>query len=182
MRRQTLDLLLTWVGAVLTVALLVAGGLLMWGYNFANSTVSSQLAAQKIYFPAKGSPALASPLIGPYLNQYAGQQMTTGPQARAWADHFIAVHLYEMTGGKTYSELSAQSMADPKNTKLADLVQTVFRGDTLRSMLLNAYAFGTFGLIALWSAIAAFIGAAVMLLLTLLGLRHYRKGDTAEVI
>ena len=91
MRRKTFDIILTSVGAVLTAVLIVGGVLLMWGYNFANSSVHDQLAAQQIYFPPAGSQALASPQIGPYLNQYAGQQLTTGAQAEAYADHFIAV-------------------------------------------------------------------------------------------
>src|SRR6266508_1642534 len=79
------------VGARLV--LLVSGGLLFWGYSFANNSVHDQLAAQKIFFPPKGSDALKPPEIGRYLNQYAGQQLTTGAQAQAYANHFIAVHL-----------------------------------------------------------------------------------------
>jgi hypothetical protein len=73
------------------------------------------------------------------VSQYAGQQLLTGQQAEAYADHFIAVHLQEIGGGKTYAQLSTESMAHPANTALAGQVQTVFRGDTLRSMLLNAF-------------------------------------------
>ena len=75
----------------------------------------------------------------PSVSQYAGQQMLTGQQAEAYADHFIAVHIQEMGAGKTYSQLSAESIAQPKNTALATTVNTVFKGETLRSMLLSAY-------------------------------------------
>ncbi|MFL6078644.1 MAG: hypothetical protein ACJ714_01815, partial [Ornithinibacter sp.] len=81
--------------------------------------------------------------------------------------------------GKTYSQVSgefiAASKADPtaQATKdLGELRQTLFMGTTLRGMLLNAYAFATLGTIAMWAAIASFIGAAVMLTLGVLGLRH----------
>ncbi len=182
MRRRTFDYLLSWVGALLTVALVVAGGLLMWGYSFASSTVHSQMAAQKIYFPAKGSPELASPQIKPFLTPYAGQELLTGQEAEVYADHFIAVHLNEIGGGLTYSQLSAKSMADPSNKTLAASVQTMFQGTMLRSTLLTAYAFSVFATIAFWSMIACFILAVLMLLLTLLGLRHYRKVDPEVVI
>ena len=182
MKRKTLDLLLTLLGLLLTVVLLVAGGLLMWGYSFANSTVHSQLAAQKIYFPAKNSPELQNPLIKPYLTPYAGQQLINGREAEVWADHFIAVHLEEITGGKTYAQLSAASLADPSNTTLAKTVQTVFQGQTLRGTLLTAYAFWMFGVIALWSAISMFVLAILMLILTLLGFRHYRVIDHTVMI
>jgi hypothetical protein len=175
MRRRTFDIILTAVGGVLAVGLLVAGGLLTWGYHFANSTVHDQLAAQQIFFPAKGSDALASPEIGPYLNKYAGQQLTTGAQAEAYADHFIKVHLAEVAGGKTYAQVSSEAQKNPTDQQLQQQVQTLFRGETLRGMLLNAYAFGKFGQIALYAAIASFVGAVALLVLTGLGYRHARQ-------
>ena len=177
MRRRTLDYLLTWVGALLTVALLGAGGLLSWGYSFATSTVHTQMAAHKIYFPAKGSSELANPLIKPFLTPYAGQELLTGQEAEVYADHFIAVHLGEIGGGLTYSQLSAKAIADPSNKTLASQVQTMFQGTMLRSTLLTAYAFSVFSIIALWSMIACFLLGILMLILTLLGLRHYKVVD-----
>lgn len=182
MLRRTFDFITTSIGFGLTALLLVAGGLLMWGYNFANGNVHDQLASQQIFFPEKGSDALKSPEIGPYLNKYAGQQLTTGAQAEAYADHFIAVHVKEIGGGKTYSQLSTAAQADPNNTQLANQVNTLFKGQTLRSMLLEAYAFWQLGQIALYSAIAAFAAAVVMLVLSLLGLLHLRRVDGKEEI
>jgi len=175
MRRRTFDIILSSVGAVVTIVLLVAGGLLMWGYTFANNNVHDQLSAQQIYFPAAGSDALKPPEIGPFLNQYASQKLTTGAQAEAYADHFIAVHLKEIAGGRTYSQVSAQANADPSNTQLQAQANTLFKGETLRGMLLNAYAFWKVGQIASFAAIAAFAGALVMVVLTLLGYAHLRK-------
>ena len=117
------------------------------------------------------------------MGAYAGQTLTTGAQAKTYADHFIAVHLAEMGHGQTYSQLSAQSLAQPKNIALAGLVQTVFRGTTLRSMLLEAYGFWQFGQIALIGAIASFAGAALMLILSIVGLIHGRRvTPEAEVL
>jgi hypothetical protein len=175
MRRRTFDLILSSVGAMLTLVLVVAGGLLMWGYSFANGNVRDQLVAQQIYFPPAGSDALKSPEIGPYLNQYAGQQLTTGAQAEAYADHFIAVHLKEVAGGQTYAQVSAKAQADPTNTQLQGQVATLFKGETLRGMLLNAYAFWKLGQIALYAAIASFALAVAMAALTVLGWRHLRR-------
>jgi hypothetical protein len=180
MRRRTFDILVSSTGMMLTIVLLVAGGLLFWGYNFANSNVHDQLAAQKIFFPPKGSEALAPPEIGRHLNQYAGQQLVNGAQAQAYADHFIAVHLNETAGGKTYAQVSSQALQNPGDVKLAAQVQTLFRGETLRGMLLNAYAFWKVGQIALWAAIASFVLAAVMLVLTILGFWHLRRVPPAE--
>ena len=109
------------------------------------------------------------------MHQYAGQQLTTGAQAEVYADHFIANHLKVIGGGKTYAQLSAEAIAQPANLKLAAQVATVFKGETLRGLLLNAYAFGTMGTIAGIAAIAAFIVADVMLLLSGLGLIHARR-------
>ena len=182
MQRRTLDAILTTGGLILVIVLVVAGSLLTWGYNFANSNVHDQLSAQKIVFPPKGSDALKPKEIGPYLNQYAGQQLTTGQQAEAYANHFIKVHLSEVAGGKTYSQVSAAAMADPTNAKLKGQVDTLFRGESLRGMLLDAYAFWKMGQIAMWGAIASFVLAGVMMVLTILGFRHLRRApEEAEV-
>ena len=82
------------------------------------------------------------------------------------------MHLQEIGGGQTYAQLSAASLADPTNTKLAGQVATVFKGTTLRGLLLEAYAFSTFGEIALVASIVSFVLAGIMLLLTVLGLLH----------
>ena len=180
MRRRTFDFLLSSVGVILTIVLLVAGGLLTWAHSFANSNVHNQLAAQKIFFPPKGSEALASKDIGPYLNKYAGQQLTTGPQAKAYADHFIAVHLKKAGGGLTYAQLSSKSIANPTDTKLAAQVQTMFRGETLRGLLLGAYGWWKLGSIALYGAIVSFVLAGVMFVLSGLGFWHQRRTSPVE--
>jgi hypothetical protein len=175
MRRRTFDLLMSLGGVVLTVVLIVAGSLLMVGWRFAESNVHDRLAAQKIFFPPEGSEALASPEIGPYLNQYAGQQLVTGEQAVAYADHFIGVHLNEVAGGKTYSEMSTLARENPEDPELAGQVETLFRGTMLRGVLLDAYAFWKFGRIALLAGIVAFVLAGVMAILTILGFWHLRR-------
>ena len=174
MRRKTFDALLTSGGLVLAIILLVAGSLLTWASSFVGEQVKTQLSQQQIFFPAKG-PATASPEIGPFLNQYAGQQLLTGQQAEAYANHFIGVHLKKAGGGLTYAQLSTKANADPTDTKLAGQVATMFKGETLRGLLLNAYAFGTMGTIAGIAALVSFVGAALMLLLSLLGFAHLRR-------
>src|SRR6202051_4829436 len=162
MRRTTFDKLLGWIGASLGVALLVVGGLLLWGSAYVHNTVQSQLASQQISFPPAS--AFAHPKAGseitpsmiPSVSQYAGQQLLTGQQAEAYADHFIAVHIQNMAGGKTYSQLSSAALAQPNNTKLAGLVSTVFKGESLRSMLLNAYGWWKVSQITYIASLTAF--------------------------
>jgi len=181
MRRKTFDMILTAGGAVLVVVLLAAGGLGLWGYNFANSNVHDQLAQQQITFPPASAFAHAkvgteiTPSMIPSVSQYAGQELTTGSQAEVYANDFIAVHLKEIGGGQTYAQLSAASIADPTNAKLAGQVATVFKGTTLRGLLLEAYAFSTFGQIALVASIVSFVLAGIMLVLALLGMVHLRR-------
>src|SRR5580704_1003256 len=182
MKRRTFDLLVSITGLFLAVTLAVAGGLALWGHNFIGSEVHNQLAAQKIYFPPSNSPAIKAPEFAA-MRQYAGQQLTTGAQAEVYADHFIANHLKIIGGGKTYAQLSAEAIAQPTNLKLAGQVATIFKGETLRGLLLNAYAFGTMGTIAGIAAIGAFIAAAVMLVLSGLGLVHARRvAPEAEIL
>jgi hypothetical protein len=183
MRRKTFDALLTTGGMLLAVVMLVAGGLLAWGHSFANNEVTSQLTAQQIFFPPAGNAAYDDPEIKPYLEKYAGQQLVTGAQAEAYANHYIAVHLKASGGGLTYAQLSTKARTEPTNTELAGQVQTMFRGETLRGLLLNAYAFWKLGQIAQVASIAAFIASGLLFLLSILGFVHlWRTGPDAEVL
>jgi len=176
--RKFVDKALVSFGIVAAVMLLAMGGLTWWTYSFTSSSVHTELAEQKIFFPKLGSPALASPLIGPYLNQYAGKQLLTAPEAKAYANHFIAVHLSEVAGGQTYAQVSTASLADPNNAQLKAEASVLFQGETLRGLLLgDAYAFGTIGHIAEIVSLLLFAGGAVMVILVLLGVAHIAKFD-----
>jgi hypothetical protein len=159
MRRTSV---LSLASAVVAVVLLAAGGLLLWGSAYVHNTVQSQLSAQQITFPpaaafahAKAGTEITPSMIGS-VSQYAGQQLLTGQQAEAYADHFIAVHIANMGAGKTYSQLSAESLAQPANTQLATTVNTVFKGETLRSMLLSAYGWWKVSQITYIASLTAF--------------------------
>ena len=185
MSRQVFDKLTSAGGMVAVVVLLVAGGLLTWGHSFVNSNVRNQLAQQQITFPAKAAFAHAkpgteiTPAMIPSVSQYAGQQLLTGQQAEAYADHFIKIHLSEMPYGGVYSKVSAASIAAPTNKALTALKQTSFQGTTLRGLLLEAYAFSTIGQVMLVGAIASFILALAMAVLVGLGLAHARRTEPA---
>lgn len=186
MKRKTFDLILTAVGALLVVVLAAAGALLLWGASWTNSNVRNQLEKQQITFPPASAFAHAkagteiTPTMRQYLLPYAGQQLLTGTQAEAYADHFIAVHLYDMPYHGVYSQVSAAARAHPTTAKLQGLVQTTFQGTTLRGLLLEAYAFSTFGRLAFDGALGAFGAGFVMLILTSAGVWHLRRVPVTE--
>ncbi|HWW09749.1 MAG TPA: hypothetical protein VNY76_05825 [Candidatus Acidoferrales bacterium] len=161
---------LRWRVFVLQVGLIgifgFIAGFAFWGSGFASGQVQTQLAAQKITFPAAGSASLkALPAAdAAAMTVYAGQQMTTGAQAETYADHFINVHLNEIAGGQTYSQVSAAAQANPTNAKLAAQVQTLFRGETLRGLLLNSYGWWQVGQYAFYAAIGLAVASAAVLL------------------
>jgi hypothetical protein len=175
MRRKSFDAVASAAGMILAAVLLAASGLLFWAHGFIDDNVQTQLSQQKIFMPKAGSEQLNDPAVKPYLSKYAGQQVVNGAQAKAFADHYIKVHLDESTGGRTYSELSTQSRQDPKNTELQGLVQTSFRGETLRGMLLNAYAFWQIGEVAFVAAWIALGTGGALVLLVGLGVWHMRR-------
>ena len=188
MQRKVFDQIASGVGALVVVVLLVAGGLMVWGYSFAHSNVHDQLAQQQVFFPPKSAfdhPKAGTeitPSMIPSVSQYAGQQVLTGEQARVYANDFIAVHLSEMPYGGVYSKVSsAARTATPGSAQakqLSALESTVFQGTTLRGLLLQAYAFGTIATLLFWGAIASFILALVSAVLVGGGLWHARR--TAE--
>lgn len=198
MRRRKFDGIVSAIGAGLTVFLFVAAGLLNWGYSFADESVTEQLSAQKITFPTlesesfKALPEEDRKAIEPF----AGLQLTTGEQARAYAMHYIGSHVKNIAGGKTYSEVSgaalaknAEAKANPDNAALAEEAatlmgqrQTLFMGETLKGLLLNAFAFWQVGQIAMYASIASFIGGILMLVLTIMGYAHLRSTSSEERI
>ena len=173
-------------GFALAAILLAAGGLLLWGSTYTHNMVHNQLAAQQIFFPPKA--AFAHPKAGteitpsmiPSVSQYAGQQLVTGQQAQSYADNFIAVHITNMTGGKTYAQLSAAALAQPNNTKLAGEVAVVFKGETLRSILLNAFGWWKVSQITYIASLIAFGLGGLTLLASLFGLTVGRHPEVTH--
>lgn len=172
--RKAIDKVLIFLGLITTVVLLAFSGIAYWGYNFASDHVKTELVSQKIFFPPKGSPAL-DPETYPGLQQYAGQQVDSGAKAKAYANEFIGKHLEEIAGGQTYAEVASASLANPTDQKLAGQKAALFQGETLRGLLLNAYAFDTFANLTLYAAVVSLIGAVVMFLLVLAGLGHLTR-------
>ena len=185
MKRRTFDKLVSFVGLGLAALLLIFAGLLNFGAGFANDSVQTQLANQDIAFPVEA--ALPSETKD-QLAKWAGKQVTTGEMARDYSDLFILEHMNAAATavlGKpsTYSEVSAAYMTAQRDgvttpdqlQKIADLKETLFQGNTLRGMLLEAFAFGTMGVIAGYAAIASLVGGVLFLLLAIAGLMHIRR-------
>ena len=192
MKRKSFDKIVTAVGFGLTVFLFVAAGLLNWGASFASDSVRSQLENQNISFPA--TDAMPAPTKAA-LSKWSEKLVTTGEMARDYSDLYIWEHMKAASiaaVGKpaTYSEVSGMYMGlvrggstdSAEIAKLADLRQTLFMGNTLRGMLLEAYAFGTMGVIASYGAISALVGAIVMLLLSIAGVVHIRRTPESATI
>jgi hypothetical protein len=153
---------LTSVAMFAAVGMMIVGVVAVIGGNYDKQVVRDQLTPQKISFPDKGSPALL-----PGIAQYAGQQVVTGGQAKAYANDFINVHLSKIAGGKTYAEVSAAAIADPKNAQLAEQKASLFQGETLRGLLLNAWGWSVVGTVATVAGFVLLGLGAILLLLPL---------------
>ena len=192
MKRKNFDKIVTAVGFGITVILFVGAGLLNWGASFAQDSVKNQLDNQNISFPAAEAMPEATRA---QLAKWSEMKVTTGEMARDYSDLYIWEHMKGASiaaVGKpaTYSEVSGMYMGLTRGgstdtaqiAKLGDLRQTLFMGNTLRGMLLTAYAFGTLGVIASYGAIAALAGGVVMLLLSIAGLVHIRRTPESVTI
>jgi hypothetical protein len=184
--RAAFDKLISWTGLLLAALLLVAGAMLTWAWVYIGNEVQAQLSLQDITMPEGKALQSLPPDDQAALQPYAGSPMDTGPEAKAYADHYILVHLNAASKGKTYSEISGQytamtpaQKASPEGQALAAVRDTLFQGNTLRGLLLYGAAFATMGTLAGYAAIGAYLGAIVMLLLGLLGMRHARRMEQA---
>jgi hypothetical protein len=156
---------------VVILVLAFCAGIGYWAHSFTHSQVSSQLTEQQIVFPPASSGAVQSLPIADAtaMSQYSGQTLTTGDQAHVWANSFIAVHLQKIGAGKTYSYYSGKALAEqttnPKQYAVdTGIALTLFRGETLRSLLLQAWAFWFVGTLALYAAIGLTAGAGIAFL------------------
>jgi len=195
LKRRTIDSVLISFGVVATAVFAVAGGLLTWGHNFSSDYVTNELSSQNITFPSaeelnsEGRTDLAG---------FADQRLNTGGEAEAYAS-FIDGHLTGIADGATFADLGAvesAAKADVEAAIAADQPQTeidtlqadadaisgqrnsLFKGETLRGLLLSAYAWSTVGTIAGIAAIGAFIASGLMAVLVGLGLVHHRRTPT----
>ena len=193
MNRKSFDKIASVIGLLLAGFLIVIGGILQYGGNFATDQVATQLAPQAITIPAENGDPKATDDVIKFFADNGEKIMTTGKQAQMYADHYIGFHMSEMP---TYAAASGANRAaagalaaDPTNAELqavakqaSGTVETVFKGDTLRGMLLNAYAFGTLGQIAMVASYVSFAGGLIFLILALLGFAHLRRADTDSII
>jgi len=158
-------------------------GFLYWGNSFIHGQVQDQLVQQKISFPAAGSPGF-SVAEYPLLQQYAGQAVDNGPKAEAYANHYIGYHLSKVAGGQTYSQVSAAYLAGgSKSATLAAQRTTLFMGETLRGLLLNAYGWWQVGQYAFYAAIGLTIAASAvfMALLFEIALAFRRREEKTSI-
>jgi hypothetical protein len=196
-RRRTIDTVLTAGGALVAVVLFAAGALLTWGASFSEDYVKDELTAQKIAFP----PAAALEEEGRTdLLKYAEANVDTGPEAEAYAT-YIDGHLANIADGMTYAELGTVERAATAAVEEATVSgasadevaalqgeadaisgqrNTLFKGETLRGLLLSAFAWSTVGSIAGIAAWFAFAAAGLMVVLVVLGIRHHHKVVASE--
>jgi hypothetical protein len=188
-RRRTVDTLLVAAGVVVSAVLIAAGVLLTWGNNFAEDYVGDELTAQHIYFPDQATLQAEGRAD---LVHYADEQVTTGSEAEAYAS-YIDGHLAGIADGATYADMgptvrqaqdavtAAQDAGQDQATitdlqatadELAGQRDSLFKGETLRGLLLSTFAWSTIGRIAGIAAVVAFIAAGVMLILVIAGLLH----------
>ena len=181
MNRKAWDQIVSASAAVIAVAMIVLGGFAIYGGNFGRDNVQSRLEPQNITFPPLDA---MSPEEQADIGEFAGQQVTTGAQAEAFS-RYIGGHLAAVNDGKTYAETSSEARAeglDPDTAaELQGKADTLFKGETLKSILLNAYGWWTVATIALYAGYAMIAMGIVLGALALLGFRHAKRAEAARV-
>jgi hypothetical protein len=175
MNRKAWDQIVSASAAVIAVAMIVLGGFAIYGGNFGRDNVQTRLEPQNITFPPLDA---MSPEEQEAVGDFAGQQVTNGAQAEAFS-RYIGGHLAAVNDGKTYSETSAEARAeglDPDTAaELSGKADTLFKGETLRSILLNAYGWWTVATIALFAGYAMVALGILLGVFAILGFRHAKR-------
>jgi hypothetical protein len=164
------------VVAILVLAF--GSGAAFYVNSFTTGQIHDQLAPQQISFPRNAQEGLPSD-----LTRYAGQQVTTGDQAHAYAEKFIALHLQEIGQGHPYSYWSGvvRSETDPAaKAKDQAITDTLFKGETLRSMLNQAWTFSVIAQVANLAGIA--LAIATLIVLGALGFEVYEISTGREAV
>jgi hypothetical protein len=196
MKRRTLDIMFSVGGLAVAALLLVMGVVLTGNANFAKDYTEDQLSAQQVKFKAADKLTDAEKAGAPCAIGYAGQTLRTGKQAECYSK-YIGVHVASTAEGRTYAtqgdyvnglkaELAAAQKANPQDpAKIADLNskitagttarETLFKGETLKGLLLTSYGFSVFGEKGSQAANVAYLVSGLMLLLSLAGLYHAYK-------
>jgi hypothetical protein len=198
MKRRTLDVLFSVGGIALAGLLLVLGLVMTSNANFAKSYVKTQLGQQNITFKTADTltPEEAKSAC---LVQFAGQPLTTGKQAECYANDFIGLHVKSVANGQTYADLGTPQTALTAKVKAATAAndpalpdlqkqltavtaqrETLFKGETLRGLLLTSFGFSVFGVKGGQVATVAYIVAALLALLALAGFVHALKTSKNE--
>jgi len=181
MNRKVWDQIVSASAAVIAVALIVLGASAIYGGNFGRDNVQSRLEPENVTFAPFDA---MSPEEQQTIGEFAGQQVTTGPQAEAFAQ-YIAGHLAGVNDGKTYAETSTAARAeglDPDTAaELSAKADTLFKGETLRSIMLNAYGWWTVATIALYAGYAMVALGIILGVLALLGFRHAKRVEATRV-
>jgi uncharacterized membrane protein YedE/YeeE len=180
MNRKAWDQIVSTAGIVIAVALIVLGGLAIYGGNFGRDNVTDRLEPQKVFFPPTEA---MTPEERSEIGEFAEQQVVNGVQAEAYS-RFIGGHLTAVNDGKTYAETSAAAREEGLDPELAAELQgkadTLFRGETLRAILLNAFGWWTVATIALYAGGGMVATGIVIAIFAMLGFRHAKRAEQLE--
>ena len=177
MDRKLWDQMVSTSAAVIAVVLIVLGGLAIYGGNFGQQNVRDRLEPQNITFPPLDA---MTPEERAVVGQFAGQQVVNGEQAKGFSD-YIAGHLEAVNDGATYSETSGAARAeglDPnKAAELQAKADVLFKGETLRAILLNGYGWWTVSTIALYAGYVLLLAGLLLGIFAIFGFRHAKRAS-----
>ena len=191
LERATWDRLVSATGAVVAVVMIALGGAAIFGGWFAMDNVKDRLEPQNI---TVGPASEMTPEERAIVGDIAGEKVDTGTEAEAYS-RYIGLHVGEIGGGKTYAELGGPLFAleaqveeaqaagedttamEEELTALRGQRDTVFKGETLRAILLNAYGWWTVGTIALYAGFGLIAAGLLLAVFAFLGFRHAKKAS-----
>jgi hypothetical protein len=185
--------ILEWGGIVAGAILIAFGGVAVYMGVDGHNTVRDSLKQEQIYFGDASDPAVAK-----YASNWAGDQVATGAQARAFAK-IMRMHALEASGELTYAQMgrfqSASKPSDPAGTNdeaaaakdangqpVANGARNTWVTETALSTALNvsymAEQLALFGIVVGTALLLTGIGLVILALAVLGG--RFREASAAQ--
>ena len=178
MQRKMWDQIVSGAGAVVAVVLLMLGAVAIYGGTFGQDNVRDRLAPQNVTFPPLEA---MTPAEKNLVGDFAGTKVVDGlPGLRPSRTTSASTSKTRTRARPTPRPalwLVQKGLSEKEAAELSGMADSLFKGETLRAMLLNAYGWWTVSSLVIFAGYGLLAAGALLALLAIMGFFHARKTE-----